>query len=376
MKKFTGAGIALLLGTTAAYAGGMDRSGQSITALFEEGTYAEISFGSVSPDVTGVSAIAYGGTASGNVAPNYTQMGFAYKTDVNENFSFALIVDNPFGAMVEYNTAGYLLNGTAADVPTRGYTLLGQYHLNENVSIYGGPRLITASGEYTRVFSGTTVYHAEYSSDTDVGYVVGAAYEIPEIALRAALTYSSATEFELDGTGTDIGGAMTTTLNAAMPQSVNLDLQSGIAENTLAFVNVRWADWSEAHLTDSNANSTITPTGLPAPNAFVNPDRGVLSDFTDSDVTTFTVGIGRKLSDNFAGQIALGYEKSTGIEASNLAPTDGYKSISIGGAYTFDNGMELSGGVRYVDLGDATTSIASFTDNSVTAIGLKLAYNY
>jgi hypothetical protein len=54
MKKFTGAGIALLLGTTAAYAGGMDRSGQSITALFEEGTYAEISFGSVSPDVTGV----------------------------------------------------------------------------------------------------------------------------------------------------------------------------------------------------------------------------------------------------------------------------------------------------------------------------------
>lgn len=374
MKKFTGAGIALLLGTTAAYAGGMDRSGQSITALFEEGTYAEISFGSVSPDVTGVSAISYGGTASGNVAPNYTQMGFAYKTDVNENFSFALIVDNPFGAMVEYNTAGYLLNGTAADVPTRGYTLLGQYHLNENVSIYGGPRLITASGEYTRVFSGTTVYHAEYSSDTDVGYVVGAAYEIPEIALRAALTYSSATEFELDGTGFDVGGAMSTSLNAVMPQSVNLDLQSGIAENTLAFVNVRWADWSEAHLTDTNANSTITPTGSTP--AFVNPDQGVLSDFTDSDVTTFTVGIGRKFSENFAGQIALGYEKSTGIEASNLAPTDGYKSISIGGAYTFDNGMELSGGVRYVDLGDATTSIASFTDNSVTAIGLKLAYNY
>ena len=164
---------------------------------------------------------------------------------------------------------------------------------------------------------------------------------------------------------------MTTTLNATMPQSVNLDLQSGIAENTLAFVNVRWADWSEAHLTDSNVNSTYAPALLGG-----NTDNGVLSDFNDSDVTTFTVGIGRKFSDNFAGQIALGYEKSTGIEASNLAPTDGYKSISIGGAYTFDNGMELSGGVRYVDLGDADTNIASFTDNSVTAIGLKLAYNY
>ena len=107
MKKFTGAGIALLLGTTAAYAGGMDRSGQSITALFEEGTYAEISFGSVSPDVSGVYTLAP--LPSGNIAPDYTTFGLAFKTDVNDKVSLAFIMDQPFGANVDYSTAGYPL---------------------------------------------------------------------------------------------------------------------------------------------------------------------------------------------------------------------------------------------------------------------------
>lgn len=379
MKKFTGAGIALLLGTTAAYAGGMDRSGQSITALFEEGTYAEISFGSVSPDVTGVGAA--GTTTSGNVAPEYTQLGLAYKTDINDQFSIALIVDQPFGASVSYDNIPYALQGTKADVTTMGYTFLAQYHVDENVSVFAGPRLISAEGTYTRSFLNTsslpipnsiTVYDATYSSDTDVGYVVGAAYEIPEIALRAAITYSSQTEFSLDGQGSFMGGAAAaTTLEAIMPQTVNVDFQTGVAANTLAFANIRWADWSEAILKDNFANSTFTPNAS-------NTDLGVLSDFNNTDVTTYTVGVGRRFTDNFAAQFAVGYEKATGQAANNLAPTDGYISYSLGGAYTFESGMELSGGIRYVDLGDTTTKTiaSSFTDNSVTAIGLKLAYNY
>ena len=377
MKKFTGAGIALLLGTTAAYAGGMDRSGQSITALFEEGTYAEISFGSVSPDVTGVGAA--GTTTSGNVAPEYTQLGLAYKTDINDQFSIALIVDQPFGASVSYDNIPYALQGTKADVTTMGYTFLAQYHVDENVSVFAGPRLISAEGTYTRSFLNTsslpnsiTVYDATYSSDTDVGYVVGAAYEIPEIALRAAITYSSQTEFSLDGQGSFMGGAAAaTTLEAIMPQTVNVDFQTGAAANTLAFANFRWADWSEAILKDNFANSTFTPPAS-------NTDLGVLSDFNNTDVTTYTVGIGRRFSDNFGAQFAVGYENATRQAAGNLAPTDGYISYSCGGAYTFENGMEMSGGIRYVDLGDTTTQTlaSSFTKNSVTAIGLKLAYHY
>jgi long-subunit fatty acid transport protein len=355
MKKFTGAGIALLLGTTAAYAGGMDRSGQSITALFEEGTYAEISFGSVSPDVSGIglNAINQPGASSGSVAPDYTQVGFAFKTDLNEDWSLAIIMDQPFGANVDYATPGYIVYESGAEVKSTGFTILAQYHVDENVSVYGGPRMVRASGFYQAndPLNGPGVdYRSDYSSDTDVGFVLGAAYEIPEIALRAAVTYSSETSFEMDGTAGD--------LTATMPQSVNVDFQTGIAANTLAFANIRWAEWSEATVDDTLA--------------------GNLADFGNEDVTTYTVGVGRRFTDNFAAQFAVSYEKDFGAAVSNLAPTDGYISYSLGGAYTFTNGMELSGGIRYVDLGDATTENigSSFTDNSATAIGLKLAYNY
>ena len=356
MKKFTGAGIALLLGTSAAYAGGMDRSGQSITALFEEGTYAEISFGSVSPDVTGVGLAAFGAQESGSMAPDYTTMGLAFKTDVNDEVSMAFIMDQPFGANISYSQPTYPLNGTNAEVKSTGITVLGQYHVDENFSVYAGPRFVSAEGFYDP----TGVYASTYSKDSDVGYVVGAAYEIPDIALRVAATYSSQTDFALDGTMGD--------LTATMPQSVNLDFQTGIAANTLLFGSVRWADWSEATLDDTIAMN--------------------LSDFGDRDTYTYSVGVGRRFTEQFAAQISLGYEEASGDLASNLTPTDGFTSISIGGAYTFENGFELSGGFRKVWIGDATTEapasapvpagtpFATFTDNSATAFGLKLAYNY
>ena len=68
-------------------------------------------------------------------------------------------------------------------------------------------------------------------------YVVGAAFEIPEKALRVALTYGSSFDFKLDSTETfpaTAGGMVihdTTTVE--MPRSVNLDFQTGIAPKTL-----------------------------------------------------------------------------------------------------------------------------------------------
>ena len=352
----------LLLGTTAAYAGGMDRSGQSITALFEEGTYAEISFGSITADVTGTLR-AGPALSTGDVAPDYTTFGLAFKTDVNEKVSLAFIMDEPFGAALNY-TGTYPLAGGGTEVTSTGITVLAQYQIDENFSVYAGPRIISAEGYYNAptVLGG---YSSTYSKGSDTGYVVGAAYEIPEIALRAAVTYSSATELLLEGTAGDA--------NAKIPQSVNIDLQTGVAANTLAFASVRWADWSEAEVTDS-ALLAISPT------------LGVLTDFGNRDTYSYTLGVGRKFSENLSGLVSIGYEETSGQEGGQLSATDGYTSLSIGAAYTFENGMELSGGVRKVWLGDAITEPvttttppfpgSSFTDNSATAIGLKLAYNY
>ena len=316
MKNILTVGAALMLTTTAATAGGIDRSGQSIGAIFQDGKYVELSYGYVTPSVSG--SIAGGALGSGNMLNAYGNAGLAFKTDIDDKVSLALIIDQPFGADVAYTNTdpGYPLGGTVATVNTTAITAVGRYKFNENMSIHFGPRYLTASGNYGLVL-GAPVYASTYSSGSGTGYVAGVAYERKDIAMRVALTYSSAIDLELDGTVGDLA--------AEMPETWNLDFQSGVAANTLVFGSVRWAGWKEAHITDTLF--------------------GPLVDWSE-DTVTYTLGVGRKFSDSFSGAFSVGYEEAQGGIATNLAPTDGYTSVSLGGTYTMANGVELTGGMR------------------------------
>ena len=343
--RFGAASLAFTLSTTTAIAGGLDRSGQPIGFIFETGNVVELSYGSVSPSVSGT----FMTLPSGDIAPTYGITALSMKSDLSDKLSVGLLLDQPYGAHVSYETAGYPLNTTNAKVNSSSITLLGRYKITDGISAHAGLRSLSADG----VYDPAGAYSSTYSQDSDMGYLVGVAYEKPEIALRVALTYASETEFALDGTAGD--------LTARMPKSVNLDFQSGVAANTLVFGSVRWADWTSAHLTDSLA--------------------GVLADYTN-DVLTYSLGVGRRFSDSFSGALTLGYEKGTGELASNLSPTDGYLSVGLGGTYTKDN-MKITAGVRYVDLGDAVTEAsgpfpggASFSGNSAVALGLKVSFSF
>ena len=75
MKKLIMTAAAMGLAGSA-FAGGIDRSGQSIDVLFEEGRHLEFSIGMVNPDVSGVGAgvlitplTPTPGAASGDMAP-------------------------------------------------------------------------------------------------------------------------------------------------------------------------------------------------------------------------------------------------------------------------------------------------------------------
>lgn len=357
MKTMINAGAALLMTTTIASAANLDRSGQSVLAIFEDGDYAELSFGSVSPSVSGGNSPLSGPASAGDIANSYTQLGMAYKTQLTDQFSLGIIYDQPFGADVEYATPGYALNGNAvapnsgAVVESDGVTVLGRYEINPNFSVHGGLRYVQVSGKYALSL---TNYSSNYDTDGGFGYVIGGAYERDDIAMRIALTYSSDIDLELAG---DQGG---NTLTGTLPESVNLDFQTGIAEDTLLFGSVRYVAWDGFTLTDS---------GSPIPDILAY----------NEDVYTYNIGVGRRITDNFAASFAIGYEKSDGNTTTNLGPTDGFISYQIGGAYTMDNGVELSGGVRYVDLGDATTDApvsGVFTDNDAVAIGLKVAMTF
>lgn len=350
---------ALALTGTAVTAGGLDRSGQSIAMIFEKGSYAELSFGSVAPNVSGVEVAPVGADASGDMAADYTQLGLAFKMDLSDKLAIGVIYDAPFGADVAYPTGtGYYAAGTVAELNTQAATLIAKYRMPSNFSVYAGLRYQTLEAEASIPFVGG--YRVTGEKDGALGYLVGASFEKPEIALRVALTYNSAVEHNLD---TLEFGALSSVTPVETPQSVNLEFQSGIAKDTLLFGSIRWVDWSEF---------VINPANYPPLSPLVS---------YDGDYTTYSLGVGRKFSDKFSAAVTLGYEKPLGGYSSNLGPSDGFKSVGLSASYTMDN-VKISGGVRYVDVGDTPVTLTgafpsgNFTDNHVVAFGLKIGITF
>ena len=71
MKHLAAAAGLLALSASAVTAGGIDRSRLNYGILFEKGTYAELGFSSVSPDVSGTYVPAFGGGSTGDMAGGY-----------------------------------------------------------------------------------------------------------------------------------------------------------------------------------------------------------------------------------------------------------------------------------------------------------------
>lgn len=356
MKRLAIAAASAALSATSVQAGGFERSAFPLGFMFEKGNYAELTFGSVSPKVSGV-LVPVPSVATGNVTKSYTTVGFAVKTDINEKLSLGLTVDPTFGADVFYPTGtGFPLAGSSAKLRGETFAAVARYKINENISVHGGLRSVGIGGDLFLPAAGN--YRASFGNDRDLGYLIGAAYEKPEIALRVALTYASETKHMLNTSV--VGVPMTFDVPVKLPQSLTLDFQSGVAADTLVFGSIRWMDWSVTRL----EGPLLPPT--------VNP----LVSY-DNDTITYTIGVGRKFSDAFSGAVSIGYEKHHGGIVGNLGPTDGQKSIQIGGTYTHQN-MKISAGVRYVDIGNATAlrGNSSFTNNKAVAFGMKVGFSF
>lgn len=384
MYRVLGGAALTALTVTHAYAGGIERSSQSVGILFEKGTYAELSMGRVAPDVSGEHSAAMspslGTASSGDMTGDYTTTSFGFKTALNDRLDLALIMDSPIGADVNYASGtGYVYGGSTATLDATALTMLGRYKLPSNFSVYGGLRLQHVEGEVA-LFNG---YSMNTDNSPETGFVIGAAWEKPEIAARVALTYNSAITHTFHSTETILAvdpanmvlGAQTS-FDTEIPQSINLEFQSGIAADTLLFGSVRWVDWS--------AFEIAPPEYL---TAYFNPTGTALVDYKD-DTITYNIGVGRKFSDSWSGAITAAYEPSHGGFSGNLGPTDGYTSVGLAATYTYGN-MKISGGARYVWIGDAETeapvaltggtpgvTLGEFKDNTGVAFGFKVGYTF
>jgi long-subunit fatty acid transport protein len=365
MKRFLTTAAVVAAAATTAQAGGVERSTQSVAILFEKGRYAELSLGHFSPEVSG-SAF---GLGSGDMSSSYNSWSLGYKMDIGDRMALAVILDEPIGAKVDYPgvpaLGAYPLAGTTADLESAALTALLLYRLENNFSVYGGLRVQSAKGTVNIVAPafGLADYNMRTSRETDAGYVVGVAWEKPEIAARVALTYNSAITHDLDSTETGLAPfALESSFETEVPQSVNLEFQTGVAKDTLLFGSIRWVDWSVFEI---------------APTFYSQATGSALVDYA-KDRVTYNLGIGRRFSDQWSAAAILGYEASDGELTGNLGPTDGATSFGLAATYTMD-AVKITAGVRYVDIGDATTNpplSARFTDNDGVGLGIRVGYSF
>lgn len=366
MKNYLATSAALALISGAASAGGIDRSGQGVNILFEEGTYVQMSYSHVSPDVNGSPPAGFP-VASTNVAQSYSYGSLGYKQKLTDRLDAAIIIDQPFGAHILYadgpfSSAGPLPYNAMAEIDSHAITGLLQYNFDGGFSVHGGFRALTVSGV---IDSGDG--NLDANSDYNFGGILGVAYEKPDIALRVALTYSTAVDVDFSSTQALLLNALVPTnpdFTVEFPESVNLDFQTGIAKDTLLFGSVRWVGWGGFNLT--------TPDATQGNTEWVN---------FDDDTVSYEIGIGRRINDKLSLAMTLGFEEPGSRPSTTaLAPTTGSKSIGVGGTYQATEKLSISGGVRYVVPGDQYVNSAAgdilFEDSSAIAVGLRLGYSF
>ena len=365
-----------LIPTTSTFAGGLDRSGQSISAFLQSGNYAEAGISVLDPDVQGTSSVkGFEGERISDMAEDYYFPTAAIKIQATDKISLGLLYDQPFGADSQYpaDTKSFSDRGegTSVEVRTNNITALIGYQPNENWNVYAGPVYQTVKANVSlrgAAYGALSGYDIKLKEEDAYGWLAGFAYSIPEIALKAAVTYRSEIKHEVETSESFAFGLLrpaSTTTEVTTPQSVNLDLQTGIAQDTLAFANIRWVHWDQF---------AVTPDVLKA------KSNNNLIDYSD-DQWSATVGLGRKFNAKWSGTAAIGWDSGAGNPVTTLGPTEGYWSVGLGGQYSPAENYFIAGGVKYFWLGDAQAQTGgkvagNFEDNTAIGYGMKIGYRF
>lgn len=268
--------------------------------------------------------------------------------------------------------------GTNVEIRTQNATLLLGAKLgeNKNLQIYGGPQMQRLTGEVHlrgTAYGPMTGYGANIGADMGYGWVAGVAYHKPEIALKAALTYRSKIDHErsIAETIPVTGYQNSQNFKATLPNSWNLDFQTGINPTTLLSAKVRYVPWSDFAIRPPQYG-TVTATG--------NNNKPLPIVNYSKDQWSAELGLGRKVSDKLAVSGSVGYDSGAGNPISTLGPIKGYYSLGLGAKYNVTPEWSVSLGGKYFKFGNATaqlpngTKVGEFDDNDGYAVGLKLAY--
>ena len=374
MKKLFNSGLVALLATTPFFvnAEGLERINIDPSFMFTEGSSAEIGFANISPSFPAVKGTGSSFTFQSGlkVAPSFSAVTGSVKTELGDSFDLGLFYTSQGnGVGIDYGTIGAEANVTIKahlEIPT--LAMIGKYQINEAMSVFVGAKQSTfKSGGTLKLGSDSgnanplpdVTSHWELTKKSGIGAIYGAAYEMPEIALRVILTVEDDIAFSIPATAKG-GLADSGTGTASIGDAISLNFQTGIAEDTLLFGNIRRSSWAD--------NQVKVP--------FLVIGMQPVSSFSDGD--SYSLGLGRKISDDLSVSVSGFYDGSSGGAVSELAPTGSTKTLSVGGKYAIADNADLSIGGSYSQRGDVLTGTykASLTDSKVISLGAKIAFSF
>ena len=351
--KMAGMAAAFFGSAVAANAGGFERSSQDFDILFEQGNAVEATGTFVvpqrklknirgsamehTPQWTGKDYVAAGINpntgrpydTSVDEAKSYWVPKVGAKFDLTDDFACAAQYRQPWGVHTDVGVDTVrMYTAIEQKISSHDYGVNCSYRFAAGEKSYfrilGGVSYQELKGEQTRLIPGINpnLNPTEFPfpgpvrvasldvEDQSVGWRLGAAYEIPEYAIRASIVYQSKVKYNLEGTIDNLalnpltgrGIPINVESDVAAPQSVEFKFQTGIAPDWLAFGSVKWTDWSSISSVDFNAaDSLVAPKG-----------KTITSlNLYYQDGWTVSGGVGHKFNDQWSAAATVTWDRGT-----------------------------------------------------------------
>jgi len=359
--KYRLVGMAVLMGSLAgistAQAGGFSRGNANLDPLYgnsQFGFYASGTYVAPGRSYSNASGL----IISGGAPTPFTQSNIGITEDyfvptlsvggrIYGDLSCVGSYTQPYGAAASH-TGDIAFHVAEQSLSTNEFGLTCGYGFDVGkgrLSVIGGGFYETVSFSQSRDFSaafpGMVVGESRVELTSNAwGYRFGLGYEIPEIAFKAQLMYRSQTNHDATGWYTNTPFALlsqnpfygnldtaSATASASLPQSLELNVQSGIAPGWLAFGSIKWTDWSVLQRLQVVEG--------------IGGQQFSTVRFFFSDGWTVTGGVGHRFTDKLGGMLSLTWDK--GVTGGWDVLTDTW-TIAAGAAYDVNENFQIRGG--------------------------------
>lgn len=387
------------------HAAGMEKSDQSILAFLEPNHYVELSYAGLYADVSGqlpqheqFKQLGVEDFSTGNLVNNYHFVNAAAKLQMAPQLSFGLIYDQPYGVDLSYeyrpqSFAGkQLLESGQFNFKSQNLSMLLGYQPNTNWNIYAGGIYQQFEGElkvFGANYSAMSGYHAQLKQSSGHGWLAGLSYQIPEYAVKTAITYrskinhqSAITEDVAAQTLSIIPSAKT---QITTPQSVNLDLQTGLTPSNILYGNLRWVNWKDFEIQPRQFGAVVKIAAEQYPE-LIKPFN--LIDY-NKDQWSVKLGLAHVFSQQWVATTDISWDSGNANPAGTLNPSDGFYALGLGALYNINPQSFISYGVKYFKFNkakvsdlDANTSIVQNSTlsevghNDAFAHGIRVGYRF